>query len=319
MKRRCLSLVRLVAAVAVAVLMGACDGRELCYDHSHVSPVMVEFDWSLAPDAEPMSMVVWFFSVDTDASYRFELTGGGDRGSRGTFDSRIQVRPGTYRVLCHNGSTDNNIEQGRYFDEYRLVTLTDDVLAPMNRNDNAPLPPSVASQPVRMQASATYAHALEGTVTVEPSATAEKHIRFTPVTVTAVYDVLITGVVNLRADTEASAVITGLAEGWHVSEARPDGIQVTVPFGLNHCGSDCLRGRLLVFGDNAQCDVRHYLRVYTSYKLYYDYDVTDQIHNAADSKHIEIKVDGLKLPASGDGMSPGISDWDDAEDVEIQM
>lgn len=319
MKRYCLSLVRLVAAVAVAVLMGACDGRELCYDHSHVSPVMVEFDWSMAPDADPESMVVWFFSVETDESYRFELTDGGDLASRGAFDRRIQVRPGTYRVLCHNGSTDYNIERGQYFDEYRLVTSSDDVLAPMNRNDNAPLPPSVASQPVRTQASATYAHALAAAVTVEPSATTEMHIRFTPVCVTSVYDVVITGVVNLRADTEASAVITGLAEGWHIGQERPDGAQVTVPFGLNHCGSDCLRGQLVVFGDNVQCDVRHYLRVYTSYKLYYDYDVTDQIHNAVDTKHIEINVNGLKLPASGDGMSPGVNDWDKAEDVEIKM
>lgn len=296
-----------------------CSQRELCYDHSHVSPVMIEFDWSQAPDADPKTMVVWFFSVNTGESYRFELTDGGEHSSRTGFDSRIKVRPGKYRVLCHNGSTDNNSEQGRLFDDYQITTSTDAVLAPMNRTENAPLPDAAGSQPIKKQPSPIYAHSPEAEVTVEASATSEQHICFTPQEVTSVYDVIITDVVNLRADTEASAVITGLAEAWNVGQSKPVGNEVVIPFGLNHCGSDCLRGSLVVFGDASPHDVRHYLRVYTSYKYYYDYDVTDQIHKAAGSRQIVIDLHGLKLPSSGEGMSPGISDWDKAEDVEISM
>lgn len=296
----------------------ACSQRELCYDHSHVSPVALEFDWSEAPDAAPETMVVWFFSVNSDESYRFELTQGGTAPARG-FDSRIKVRPGTYRVLCHNGSTYNNSEQGRLFEDYRLTTSADEILSPMNRYDKAPLPDAAGDQPVRTQASTVYAHTLGEPVTVEPAAQEEKHIRFTPAEVTSVYDIVITGVQNLRADTEASAVITGMAEAWSPAGGRPAGTEVTVPFGLNHCGSDCLRGSVVVFGDNKPHDVRHWLRVYTSYKYYYDYDVTEQIHDAVDSRHIDINIDGLRLPASGEGMSPGINDWDKAEEVEIIM
>lgn len=302
------------------ICLTGCDQRDLCYDHSHVSPVTIEFDWSLAPEATPNTMVVWFFSTTTPERYRFELTGDGT-ASRSQFDSRIMVRPGTYRVLCHNGTTDNNSEKGNTFNDYSLVTYDDAVLAPMNRSESAPLPDDANQQPVKAMASTVYAHTLDETVTVEPAAVAEKNIRFTPAEVTSIYDVIITGVENLTADTEASAAITGLAEAWTPATSAPGGTEVTIPFKLNHCGSECLRGSLVTFGDNAPHDnVRHHLRVYTSYKYYYDFDVTDEIHKAGNSKHIEIHLHGLKLPASSQGgMSPGVDEWDNAENIELPM
>lgn len=297
----------------------SCSQRELCYDHSHVSPVVLEFDWSQASDATPNTMVVWFFSASSEERYRFELTDGGTT-TRSQFDSHIKIRPGTYHVLCHNGTTDKNSEEGRTFDDYRIVTYSDAVLSPMNRSENAPLPEGADSQPVRASASTVYAHTLDELVTIEPAADNEKHIRFTPVEMTSVYDIVITGVKNLSADTEASAVITGLAEAWSPAYSRPTGAEVTIPFKMNHCGSECLRGSLVTFGDNAPHNIRHCLRIYTSYKYYYDFDVTDAIHNAGNSKHIEINLNGLKLPVNDQGgMSPGINGWEDAEDIELPM
>lgn len=296
-----------------------CSQRELCYDHSHESPVICEFDWSQAPDAVPNTMVVWFFSVSSQERYRFEITGSGTTG-RSRFDCRIKVRPGTYHVLCHNGTTDNNSEEGLTFDSYRIVTYGDNVLSPMNRSENAPLPDGADSQPVRAAASTVYAHTLDEPVTIKPAADSETHIRFTPAEATSVYDIIITGVENLTADTEASAVITGLAEAWSPAYSCPAGAEVTIPFRLNHCGTDCLRGSLITFGDNAPHDVRHCLRVYTSYKYYYDFDVTEDIHRSGNSKHIEINLNGLRLPVNDQGgMNPGIDGWEDAEDIEIVM
>lgn len=301
------------------ICMTGCDQRELCYDHSHVSPVAIEFDWSLAPEATPNTMVVWFFSTTSPERYRFELTGEGTT-SRSPFNSRIVVRPGTYRVLCHNGTTDNNSEHGDTFYDYNLVTYDDAVLSPMNRSESAPLPDDADQQPVKAMASTVYAHTLDETVTIEPAAVVDKVIRFTPVEVTSVYDVIITGVENLTADTDASAAITGLAEAWNPATSAPGGTEVTIPFKLNHCGTDCLRGSLVTFGDNAPHNVRHRLRVFTSHRFYYDFDVSDAIHKAGNSKHIEIHLHGLKLPASDQGgMSPGVDEWDKAENIELQM
>lgn len=301
------------------VCLTGCEQRELCYDHSHVSPVAIEFDWSMAPEATPNTMVVWFFSTTSKERYRFELTGDGT-SSRSDFDCRIMVRPGTYRVLCHNGTTDNNSEDGDTFYEYNLLTYGDAVLAPLNRSENAPLPDDADNQPVRAMGSTVYAHTLDETVTIEPAAAGDKIIRFTPVEVTSVYDVIITGVENLTADIDASAALTGLAEAWNPATSAPGGAEVTIPFKLNHCGTDCLRGSLVTFGDNAPHNVRHRLRVFTSYRFFYDFDVSEQIHNAGNSKHIEIHVHGLKLPVVDQGgMSPGVEGWDNAEDIEVNM
>lgn len=308
------------AFLLVLLCLTGCMQRELCYDHSHVSPVMIEFDWSRAPEAKPNTMVVWFFSVSSGERYRFELIGDGAT-TYSRFDSRIKVHPGTYRVLCHNGTTDNNSEEGETFDDYRIVTYNEAILSPMDRSDDgAPLPDGADGQPVKAPASTVYAHTLDEVVTIEPAADTEMHICFTPVEVTSVYDVVITGVKNLSASTEASAVITGLAEAWSPAYSRPAGTEVVIPFGLKHCGEECLRGSLVTFGDNTPHDVRHCLRVYTSYKYYYDFDVTDAIHTAGNSRHIEINLNGIKLPVDDQGgISPGVDGWEDAENIELPM
>lgn len=66
--------------------------------------------------------------------------------------------------------------------------------------------------------------------------------------------------------------------------------------------------------------MKHYLRIYTTSKYYYTYDITDQVHDAPDPKNVYIVVSGLRLPsADGTGMTPGVNDWDDTEVVEIPM
>lgn len=308
-----------IIMVLCLLCLTGCEQRELCYDHSHVSPVVLEFDWSLVPEAAPNTMVVWFFSTTTPERYRFELTGDGT-SSRAGFDSRIMVRPGTYRVLCHNGTTDNNSEYGETFYDYCLLTYDDAVLAPLSRSTQAPLPDDADNQPVKAMASTVYAHTLDEIVTIEPKAASDKIIRFTPVEVTSVYDVIITGVENLTADIDASAAITGLAEAWNPATSAPGGTEVVIPFKLNHCGTDCLRGSLVTFGDNAPHNVFHRLRVYTSQQFYYDFDVTEPIHKAGNSKHIEIHLHGLKLPVVNQGgMTPGVDGWENAENIELIM
>lgn len=309
--------------VTVIILMAcqSCQHRELCYDHSHTSPVSLIFDWSLAPDADPSTMVVWFFPVDGSAGTRFELTRNGSTTRGNTaFNTEVKVAPGQYFLVSHNGDTDNNIERGNSFHSYHVQTYDDNILSPMNRDENAPRPDDTGSQPIRSAANTLYSHTHPDVITVEPSATKAVSVIITPREVTAIYNILITDVTNLTAETEASAVVTGVAETWHPASESPAGTEVIVPFALNHCGQDCLRGSVVLFGDNAPHDLPHKLRVYTSYKYYYDFDITDQVHSAPDPRHVDIVVHGLRLPqGSGSGMSPGVSDWGETIDQDIKM
>ncbi len=307
--------------ICVSAMFSSCSQRELCYDHSHYSPVNVVFDWSRCPDAEPSTMVVWFFPVDGGAGRRYEIIPGGDTSRGGSeFNTVLKVAPGSYRVICHNGETENNLEDGDTFFNYRIHTRDDVLLSPLNRGDDAPCPDGCDTQPVKTEASTLYAHTYPVEVTVAPSAAEPVEIRFVPEEVTSVWHISITGIVNLVPGVEASGVVTGAAECWsHFSEA-PGGVEVMVPFSLHPCGTDCLKGTVTLFGVREKTGIPHKLRVYTSYMYYYDFDVTDQVEEASDSHNIDITLEGIRLPdPQGGGMSPGVSDWGETEDVEIKM
>ena len=298
-----------------------CDHRDLCYDHRHYVPVSLEFDWSEAPEAAPESMVVWFFPADGSQGVRYELFPGGG-STRSSFDAQIKVPPGVYRVLCHNGSTDNNIEEGATFDDYRLTTFDDGLLSapPPPGREGAPRPGLTADEPVKAPSSEIWAHTFPKTVALEKGETEAVRVRFVPRQAHETWHIKITGVENLTPDMEVSAIVTGVAESWSPAREGCSGAEVTVPFAMRHCGTDCLRADVTLFGDNAPHDVRHCLRLYTSCNYYYDFDITDQVHAAAVGEHdIDITLSGLRLHNPGTGMSPGVSDWVDSEDQELKM
>lgn len=309
---------RLLALMTAAIAFAACVERELCYDHSHKVPVTIEFDWTDASDAQPSTMVVWFFLVDGSQPHRFELIGDGV-SSRGGFDAVVSVPEGTYRMVCHNGNTDFNVERGSGIDDYVITTDEVEVLSAMNRSESAPRPDDTIDQEVRSQASRLYAHTRDEHLTVVNDPRVSHKVVFRPSEKTLVCNVRITGVENLQPDVEVSALVTGVSEAWGCGSQSPSDVAVSVPFAFSHCGSDCLVGSVVVFGMTEQT---HKLRVYTSYKYYYDFDITDQVRNQSGNREIDIVLSGIRLPegsGSGSGMSPGVSDWGEPEEETLPM
>ena len=310
-------LVRLIAgmftAILAAVLITGCDGRELCYDHSHKVPVSIEFDWSLAPEARPKTMVVWFFPTDGSQGLRFELLGGGN-SSRVSFDTEVRVPEGSYHMVCHNGSTDFNTERGSGIDNYEITTYDVSVLSAMNRDDNAPLPDG-GGLAVRSQASTLYAHTLPERLEVIKDSNIHHRVVFRPAEMSIVCDIEITNVENLTSEVTVSGVLTGASESYHAGSMTPTDTRVAVPFAFEKTGPDSLHGSMVLFGLSGE----HKLRIYTSYKYYYDIDVTGQIREQEGRRHIRIKIPGLKLPVSSSGMTPGVNDWGEIIDQPITM
>ena len=102
---------------------------------------------------------------------RYEIIPGGDTSRGGSeFNTVLKVAPGSYRVICHNGETENNLEDGDTFFSYRIHTGDDVLLSPMNRSDNAPCPDGCDTQPVKTEASTLYAHTYPSVVSVAASA-----------------------------------------------------------------------------------------------------------------------------------------------------
>ena len=72
---RLTTILTALAAWLVAGAFMACEHKELCYDHAHVVPLRVVFDWSYAPDATPASMSFYLFPKDGQGEpLRYELT-----------------------------------------------------------------------------------------------------------------------------------------------------------------------------------------------------------------------------------------------------
>lgn len=313
--------VRSLVCIWVLTTVAGCEQRELCYDHSHGAEVDLFFDWSMEPDANVSTMVVWAYPDDGSQGQRFEFDASRTRSSEGY---TIKLPPGTWRLTCYNGNTENNREQGKLPGDLQITTFEHSLLAPLNRSGNAPRPPLTENQPVRSPASHIYAADAEEPLTILPQkghTIMRYKATFVPRRATAIWNIRVEEVTGLARAIEASGIVTGAAESWSVTHAAPFGREVTVPFGMTVCteGEECLRAAVIVFGDTAPHEVCHHLRVYTTTNYYYDYDVTDQIHSAPDPKNVHIVVKGMKLPETGSGMSPGVSDWVDAENIELDL
>jgi len=303
---------RLAVLILSVLCLAGCSQRELCYGHSHTTSVRIEFDWTDVQDAAPKTMVVYFFPTDNSQYTRVELTGDG-----AAFNTTVKIPAGTYRVVCHNGDTENNEEQGELFSDYHLTTYETDLLAPLGRASNAPQPDETEDQTVRAQASTLYAYTVSEPVVLEPNE--DKTIVLKPQKRSVVINVTIENIENLTPGVEFCGVISGLAESWYPSTGMPGGGDVIVPMQLESDGDRRLRGSMEVFGDKVPHDVRHKFRLYTSQKYYYDFDVTDQIHFSPDMHNVNITLSGVKLPENGEGMDVSVDDWSQVEDVEIAM
>ena len=59
-------LLMLPALAAVSLSFSSCLHKDLCFDHTHRADVYVDFDWRNAQDANPTSMLTYFFPANGD-------------------------------------------------------------------------------------------------------------------------------------------------------------------------------------------------------------------------------------------------------------
>ena len=289
----------------------SCQNRELCFDHSHMVDFEVNFDWTDIPDAAPNTMVLQIFNNDGSHYTTVEFT------SRKGGSFRIEA--GEYKFLFHNGAMSTLVERGNTYGEYELTTKQISLLSPMGKGNNLNAPPrpdDSKDEPVNdileniWGGSYEYIEILRG---VEGQSVTLK-----PVEATSVYTVEVRNVKNMRDDIYVSAAMSGMAQSWKIADNTLSDITATIPFDLSRKDETTLESRFMIFGDNPEHTGQHHLSIYTSEKDYAHFDVTEQIHNAPDSKHIHIIVAGLEFKGEGEGMKPDISEWEEV-DIDIPM
>ncbi len=300
-------LAAIYAIMIAAVFMPGCEHNELCYDHTHVTELNVEFDWSQAPDADPSTMVVHFFRPDGSLYRRVEFTqrtGG-----------KVRLEAGEYRILFHNGNMETVYELGNSHSDYALSGVSRSILEPMGREGDAPRPPESADQLIFSAPDQVWAGS-HSAIEILPGV-AGQTVKLTPVEATMEYTVEITGVENLRDDIDVSAAITGMSPLYRLAEGCHGGEAATLPISVERVGDNTLVAHFRTFGHCPQTELAHTFSVYTSNKFFVNYDITEKMHNAPDPRHVVIEIHDLRLPDAG--MGTEISGWENVEEYEIDM
>lgn len=306
------------------LFLSACEHKDLCFDSTHHTDVEVVFDWRNAPDASPSSMAAYFYDAETGTPLRF------------IFDNKdggmIKIPASSYCGLAMNSDNSDWARMRGNGDPDSFETYTQDAdnLASYGLSTRA-VPRAAGTEQERVAKTPGMLWSdRRDNIKVEYSADSPAHqvITFYPQEAVCHYTVDISDVDNLQYvdRSQIDGTISGMAEGYlHGKNCGSEG-HVTMPFVLNADKSaSTLHGEFLTFGESANDTGTHILTIYLyltdGSKWYYTFDVTNQVHNAPDPRHVHIVLKGLPLPApitSGGGIVPTVDDWQ-TEDIDLKF
>ena len=312
----------LLLSLAAALLLTGCVHKELCYNHPHTVSVRVEFDWRDAPEASPEGMCVYFYPLDGKGGTRFDF--------KGTEGGEVELTVGSYLVLCYNNDTESvQFYNTDDFGTHGAYTREGNVLEPMYGNAASySVPKADGAEDERVVICPDMLWGSSDTE-VEIVDKAENVVTLYPHEMVCTYTYEVRNVKNLEHLQQMSGTLSGMSGMMTLSSEELDDECVTIPFASHSDGVSLVTGEFYTFGhhpDNVEPHRMVFYAVMDDGKKYCfkgadNLDVTSQIHEAPDQRHVHIIIDGLDLPEPIEGESgfdPSIDDWEVVE-VEIEM
>ena len=318
----------------LAFILTSCEHKELCYHHPHTVGLRVEFDWRDAPQADPDGMCVYFYPADGGSGRRFDFTGteGGD----------VEVGVGKYVVLCYNNDTEAvEFYNTGDFRSHGVYTREGSVLEPIYGNATNYAPRATGSEEQRVVicpemmwgCTAMEVEVTDGGVsyTCLPMRGGEDAGQDDPQVVTlyphelvCTYTYEVRNVTSLKHMVQMCGTISGMAGSLTLATEELDRESVTLPFEAWADGESTVRGQFYTFGHHEENPDPHLMAFYVvmddgakyCYKDMDNLDVTVQVHDAPDRRHVHIIIDGLDLPQpieNGHGFDPSVDDWEVVE------
>lgn len=311
---------RFLPLILLGVFMltvSACRHKDLIYDAEDRSEVYVVFDWRNAPDANPSSMLAYFYSANSKEGllYTFaDITGG-----------RISIPYGHYSGIGINGDNADRIGM-RYTDDpdaFEVFTRdAENLEANAIVSRSVPRAPGTEDERMAKTPAMVWTDRQDNILLDNDNVGEDKNIhviRFYPEEAVCHYTVDILDIEHPEYldGTEVDGTLSGMAEGFKVGAHTSTDVAVTMPFVLSSQNSGTsLNARFLTFGECSTTRRQHILSVYVyltdGTKWYHTYDVTDQVANAPDPRNVHIVVRGLDLPkpsAGASGFKPDVNDW----------
>ena len=315
MKRLSIGLV----ASAASILLVGCNHKDLCFDHTHTLDIEVVYDWQNAPDAQPSSMELFLYDISTNASVRFNFQGR-DGGP-------IRVEAGSYDAIGFNSDLTDWARFRNTSDASTFEIYTDDANT-LNayRLDPLSVPRAEAADEERIAKTPEMLwNDFVENISIK-SGVDRQIVTLYPEEAVCHYTVTVRDIENAEYlnGTELDGILSGMSESYLHGQKSPSDSHVTMPFVLNSSDGHSLNASFLTFGESPSTHYPHILTIYMilndGSKWYSTFDVSDQIYNAPDPKHVDIVVSGLKLPKplSSGGFVPDVNDWQDIQ-VDIKM
>lgn len=313
--------IRLIFILALALLVASCTHKELCYDHSHVVDVNVEFEWDETIDTYPASISVYFFPEDGNEPLRYEFTNP-DGG-------RIRMEHGAYKAICLNSDTRNvAIRDRSNFNTFSISTKDATSMYGLSTfgitTSNLPKSTKVDNERYALSPELVYTDCVTDiNISILDS---EPTVRFTPKLITRNYTFEVLDAPNLKWVHGVSGTISSLSDGFCPSSGKLSKDCVTIPFNSYMNQSEgTLSGSFTAYGCCPDIQQHHKFIIYAvlsdNSQWYYTYDITEQVHNAPDPFNTHIVLDHIPIPkpvANGGGFKPSIGEWNSIE-IEIQM
>lgn len=295
--------------------------------------VNVIFDWSQAPpEANPQQMSLYLFPVDEHGRPR----GNGDPIRYDTADRNgmtIHVEPGHYHAICVNSDLRGTYLGGQTFDEFRAFTNENPrLLVRMSGavgTTRVPRAEGTESERVVEQPDSLYSDSKKGFEVLfrYPKTNPPQELVLYPTKSSTTIEVEIDEVDHFAQVVSLGASLTGMARYIHLAGATPSYEKATFAFTVtpNNPGPGAT-GKLETLGANVvNGGPRHILVLYAimnnGQKLYGEYDVTNQIRNASDPRHIRIYVPRIALPQliSTSSGPVSVEPWDRIEHIDLNL
>lgn len=316
-----------IAAIIMSILVlcvtTGCEHREFLYDvPSKRVPVIVEFDWSADPGANPEGMTVYFFRVGSKQNTGFAYDFKGREG--GT----LSLMPGVYSAICHNNDSDRHGFVGEdSYDEFGLRLNDHRDAGDLHSNSNSYLRNAderIAHSPDSMWIATIEMFAIDSRDPLDPGRAEPLVLHFDMQPVVNHYTFHIKNPINFNKSISVSATISGMASSIHPGRGSTGDETVTHLFNMSPTADGNLRGDLLTFGHcknkpfgaraEEDDDVPHVLVVYATMadgkRWSSVHDVTNQIHNSPTPDCV-VLLDSIAFPksTSGGGVSPSVGGW----------
>lgn len=298
------------ALAALTILATGCQKDVTCPGNV-TRKVNIRFMWEESVQTLPDGMNLYFFPAgEHENIWTFNIPS----PTEGT----VELPTGIYNVICYNSDTRGiDFTETHSFHSFSATTLYPEQSGQPSTVPTALIPDMLyGAITERLRVTECGIEYLTPDHTVKTCG--EYLLRIWPQQMVSRYNVILKNVENLSAAKSIKGRICGMASGCNISSGQPLPPASKMEFQMEASSENEAYGSFLNFG--AYPDVAQTLVISFSLSdgtsVEFSGDVSDQIANSYDPKNIDIIINGLKVPDTGNdpiggdsGLDVGIDGW----------